>query len=118
MARTWSMSFSGFDGLDRSTEKFGLLVREGGNGLGFDFSSPASVALWALTQAALSHLIEGEDLSFAALFENRGAIEAIDAIIQLAKRRACGFRNFFYLRTIANWVAGKLGVNLPFYLPT
>ena len=46
----------------------------------------------------------------------QGAIEAINGIIQLAKRRARGFRNFFYLRTIAYWVAGKLEVNLPSYL--
>src|SRR5258707_11131165 len=39
---------------------------------------------------------------------NAGAIEAIDGIIQLAKRRARGFRNFSYLRTIAYWVAAKL----------
>jgi transposase len=48
----------------------------------------------------------------------QGATEAINGIIQLAKRRARGFRNFFYLRTIAYWVAGKLKLNLPAYLPT
>jgi hypothetical protein len=46
--------------VDGSTEMFGLFVRKGDrNSLGFDFSSPAPVALWALTQAALSHPIEG-----------------------------------------------------------
>jgi hypothetical protein len=40
------------------------------------------------------------------------------AIIQLAKRRARGFRNFSYLRTIAYWVATKLKVRLPLLLPT
>jgi hypothetical protein len=32
----------------------------------------------------------------------QGAIEAINGIIQLAKRRARGFRNLLYLRTIAH----------------
>jgi hypothetical protein len=61
--------------VDGLTEQLGLFVGKGDrNGLGFDFSSPAPVALSALTQAALSHLIEGKDLSFAALkafFESR-----------------------------------------------
>ena len=48
----------------------------------------------------------------------QGAIEAINGIIQLAKRRARGFRNFLYLPTIAYWVAGQLKANLPSYLPT
>ena len=48
----------------------------------------------------------------------QGAIEAINGIIQLAKRRARGFRNFVYLRIIAYWVAGQLKANLPPYLPT
>ena len=48
----------------------------------------------------------------------QGAIEAINGIIQLAKRRARGFRNFVYLRVIAYWVAGQLKANLPPYLPT
>ncbi len=41
-----------------------------------------------------------------------GAIEAINGIIQLAKRRARGFRNFNYLRTIAYWNTGKLNIDL------
>ena len=46
--------------VDGSTKKFGLLVGKGDrHGLGFDFSGPAPVALWALAQAALSHPIEG-----------------------------------------------------------
>jgi hypothetical protein len=43
---------------------------------------------------------------------------SVGGIIQLAKRRARGFRNFLYLRTIAYWVAGQLKANLPSYLPT
>lgn len=56
-----------------------------------------------------------------AFFESRytqGPIEAINGIIQLAKRRARGFRNLNYLRAIAYWVAGKLTLNLPSLLPT
>jgi signal transduction histidine kinase len=42
-----------------STKKFGLFVGKGDcHGLGFDFSRPAPVALWAFAQAALSHPIE------------------------------------------------------------
>jgi transposase len=48
----------------------------------------------------------------------QGAIEAINGIIQLAKRRARGFRNFSYLRTIAYLVAAKLKIHLPSLLPT
>jgi transposase len=48
----------------------------------------------------------------------QGATEAINGIIQLAKRRARGFRSFIYLRTIAYWVAAKLKLDLPSYLPT
>lgn len=56
-----------------------------------------------------------------AFFESRltqGPIEAINGIIQLAKRRSRGFRNLAYLRTIAYWVAGKLTLNLPSLQPT
>src|SRR5580692_13170130 len=64
--------------VDGAMEKLGLLVRKGDrNGLGLNFSSPAPVALWTLAQAALSHPIEGQDLSFAALetfFENRNLV--------------------------------------------
>jgi transposase len=48
----------------------------------------------------------------------QGAIEAINGIIQLAKRRARGFRNFLYLRTIAYWNTGKLNIDTSAILPT
>ena len=48
----------------------------------------------------------------------QGAIEAINGIIQLAKRRARGFRNFVYLRTIAYWNTGKLDIKTAAVLPT
>jgi transposase len=48
----------------------------------------------------------------------QGAIEAMNGIIQLAKRRARGFRNFTYLRTIAYWNTGKLDIKTADLLPT
>ena len=48
----------------------------------------------------------------------QGAIEAINGIIQLAKRRARGFRNFLYLRTIAYWNTGRLNIDTSALLPT
>jgi transposase len=48
----------------------------------------------------------------------QGAIEAINGIIQLAKRRARGFRSFIYLRTIAYWNTGKLDIDLSDIIPT
>lgn len=48
----------------------------------------------------------------------QGAIEAINGIIQLAKRRARGYRNFLYLRTIAYWNTGKLNIDTSALLPT
>lgn len=48
----------------------------------------------------------------------QGAIEAINGIIQLAKRRARGYRNFLYLRTIAYWTTGRLNVRTHSILPT
>lgn len=48
----------------------------------------------------------------------QGAIEAINGIIQLAKRRARGFRNFVYLRTIAYWNTGQLDIDTAALLPT
>ena len=42
-----------------------------------------------------------------------GAIEAVNGIIQLAKRMARGFRNFVYFRTAAYQRAGQLNLDLP-----
>lgn len=41
------------------------------------------------------------------------AIEAINGIIQTARRRARGYRNFANLRAIAYWMAGRLDLELP-----
>ena len=70
--------------------------------------------------AKLADTIRGNWNGIVAFFEchlTQGAIEAINGIIQLAKRRARGFRNFTYLRTIAYWVTGKLQLDLPTLLP-
>ncbi len=44
----------------------------------------------------------------------QGAIEAINGIIQLGKRRTRRYCNFTYLRTIAYWVTGKLNLGLQY----
>ena len=41
------------------------------------------------------------------------AIEAINGIIQTARRRARGFRNFANLRAICYWMAGHLNLSIP-----
>ena len=47
----------------------------------------------------------------------QGAVEAINGIIQLAKRRARGYRNFSYLRVVAYLVAARLRFLLPSLFP-
>ena len=42
-----------------------------------------------------------------------GAIEAVNGIIQLAKRMARGFRNFVYFRTAAYLRVGQLNLYVP-----
>ena len=41
------------------------------------------------------------------------AIEAINGVIQTARRRARGFRNFENLRAICYWMAGQLDLSVP-----
>jgi transposase len=41
------------------------------------------------------------------------AIEAINGIIQTARRRARGFRNFLNLQAICYWMAGRLHLSIP-----
>lgn len=47
-----------------------------------------------------------------------GVIEALNGILQLAKRMARGFRSFATFRTIALLKAGRLQLSLPALLPT
>lgn len=46
------------------------------------------------------------------------AIEAINGILQMAKRAARGFRNFYYFRLTAYLKAGRLNLETPHILPT
>jgi len=41
------------------------------------------------------------------------AIESINSIIQTARRRARGFRNFDNLKVICHWMAGRLDLQIP-----
>jgi transposase len=69
----------------------------------------------------LAESIKANWNGIVAYFKHRytqGPIEAVNGIIQLAKRKARGFRNLNYLRAIAYHVAGKLTLNLPSLLPT
>ena len=47
-----------------------------------------------------------------------GVIEALNGLLQLAKRMARGFRSFATFRTIALLKAGRLQLSLPALLPT
>lgn len=70
---------------------------------------------------ALARTIKKHWDGIVAYFEHRftqGAAEAINGIIQLAKRRARGYRSFRYFRTIAYLIKGNLRVDLPSPLPT
>ena len=51
-----------------------------------------------------------------AFFPHRiisAAIESINSIIQTARRRARGFRNFENLKAISYWMAGRLDIRVP-----
>jgi transposase len=90
----------------------------------------ADLLRWWCSWAARSRLAPFQKLArtirqywdgIVTYFDSRitqGAIEAINGIIQLAKRRARGFRNFLYLRTIAYWITGKLNIDTSALLPT
>ena len=90
----------------------------------------ADLLRWWCSWAARSRLAPFQKLArtirqywdgIVSYFDSRitqGAIEAINGIIQLAKRRARGFRNFLYLRTIAYWTTGKLNIDTSVLSPT
>jgi transposase len=46
------------------------------------------------------------------------AIEAINGLLQMAKRIARGFRNFHYFRIAAYLKASRLNLDVPHPLPT
>ena len=69
----------------------------------------------------LAESIKANWAGIVAYFDKRytqGPIEAVNGIIQLAKRKAREFRNLNYLRAIAYWIAGKLTLTVPTLLPT
>lgn len=85
---------------------------------------------WWCTRAKRSRLAPFKKLAdtlrehwdgVVAFMETRvtnGVIEAINGLLQLAKRMARGFRSFATFRTIALLKAGKLKLDLPQLLPT
>jgi transposase len=85
---------------------------------------------WWIRRARVSRLQPFRELAFCvkenwdgivAFMKTRvtnGVIEAINGLLQLAKRAARGFRSFKYFRTMAYLKAGKLQLNLPDLLPT
>jgi transposase len=52
-------------------------------------------------------------LAFYPNHVTSAAIEAINGIIQTARRRARGFRNFLNLQAICYWTAGRLDLSIP-----
>jgi transposase len=52
-------------------------------------------------------------LAFYPNHVTSAAIEAINGIIQNARRRARGFRNFHNFQAICYWMAGRLELSLP-----
>ncbi len=64
----------------------------------------------------LAQTIKAHWNGILAFYPNRitsAAIEAINGIIQTARRRARGFRNFLNLQAICYWMAGRLELSLP-----
>jgi transposase len=64
----------------------------------------------------LAKTIKNHWQGILAFFPHRvtsAAIEAINGIIQTARRRARGFRNFQNLKAIAYWMAGRLDLQIP-----
>ena len=94
----------------------------------WQWPGPASAALhlkgWC-SWAARSRLAPFQKLArtikahwdgILAFYPNRvtsAAIEAINGIIQTARRRARGFRNFLNLQAICYWMAGRLTLPIP-----
>ena len=69
----------------------------------------------------LSKTLKEHFYGILAYLETRltnAAMEAINGVLQLAKRTARGFRNFRYFRLTAYLKASRLSINLPHPLPT
>jgi transposase len=64
----------------------------------------------------LAHTIKSHWEGILAYYPHRitsAAIESINGIIQTARRRARGFRNFENLKAISYWMAGHLDLRIP-----
>ncbi|MDZ4289385.1 MAG: transposase, partial [Prosthecobacter sp.] len=94
----------------------------------WEWPGPASAGLhlkawcsWAVRSRLapfkkLAHTLKGHWDGILAYFPNRitsAAIESINGIIQTARRRARGFRNFDNLKAISYWMAGDLNLKIP-----
>lgn len=69
----------------------------------------------------LSQTLKDHFHGILAYLETRltnAAIEAVNSLLQLAKRMARGFRNFHYFRIAAYLKAGRLNLDIPHILPT
>ena len=69
----------------------------------------------------LSRTLKHHFHGILAYFETRltnAAIEAVNGLLQMAKRIARGFRNFHYFRIAAYLKAGRLNLQIPHPLPT
>jgi transposase len=90
----------------------------------FDFTAAEHLREWC-SWATRSRLVPFKNLAqtikehwdgILGYFPDRitsAAIEAINGIIQTARRRARGYRNFNNLRAISYWMAGRLDLELP-----
>ena len=64
----------------------------------------------------LARTIEEHREGMPACFPDRvtpAAMEAVNGLIQTARRRARGYRNFGNLRAICCWMAGRLDLKVP-----
>ncbi|MBB5353421.1 transposase [Haloferula luteola] len=52
-------------------------------------------------------------LGYYQNYTTSSALEAVNGLLQLAKRRARGYRRFENFRAIAYWIAGKLTLRRP-----
>ena len=69
----------------------------------------------------LSRTLKHHFHGILAYFETRltnAALEAVNGLLQMAKRIARGFRNFHYFRIAAYLKAGRLNLQIPHPLPT
>jgi transposase len=93
-------------------------------------STDAEVLRWWISRARRSRLEPFKKLALTILAHwsgvvaametglTNGLVEAINGLLQLAKRMARGFRSFTYFQTMAYLKTAKLNLHLPSLLPT